>query len=132
MSDPEANKQLIREYFDALNSGNLDRLFALFADDLDYWVPGDWQMGGHRGKQEFRALMDAYSGGPPMDEPLHLTPHAFTAEGNRVAVEATSSAKNNGKVYANTYHMLFVIENGKIKNLHEYLDTKKAIDFFFG
>ena len=51
----------------------------------------------------------------------------MTAEGDRVAVEARSSAEHvNGKSYRNEYHFLFVAKNGKLWRVKEYLDTMHA------
>jgi uncharacterized protein len=132
MADIERNKQIARNYFAALNAGDVTKLFDLLHDDLEYWVPGDWQMAGRHTKPVFRSMMDEFSAGPPLDEPLQLTAHTFTAEDDRVAVEVTSHARSGDKEYNNTYHILFVIRDGKIIKLHEYLDTLKAVAFFFG
>jgi ketosteroid isomerase-like protein len=48
----------------------------------------------------------------------------MTAEGERVAVEAESKAKlANGTLYHNRYHFLFVVRDGRIQAVKEYLDT---------
>jgi ketosteroid isomerase-like protein len=130
MSDLEANKKVAKDYADALNSGDNERFLNMFNDDLDYWMPGNWQMGGHHTKSDLRRMLTEHK--VTMDEPMKFTITGLTAEGDRVAVEAVSSAKNNGKTYSQTYHLLIVIKNGKISKLHEYLDTKHAIEFFFG
>ncbi len=51
----------------------------------------------------------------------------MTAEGNRVAVEAEANIPlKNGKVYQNTYHFLFIINDGKIVLSKEYNDSLYA------
>jgi hypothetical protein len=48
----------------------------------------------------------------------------MTAEGDRVAVEAESKARlANGTLYHNRYHFLFVVRDGRIQVVKEYLDT---------
>jgi len=48
-----------------------------------------------------------------------------------VAVEAESYAElHNGRLYRNSYHFLFELEDGKIKLIREYLDTQHVIDTF--
>ena len=65
--------------------------------------------------------------GPKIDGGLRVTPKGITAEGDRVAVEAESYAKmKNGKTYQNTYHFLFIVRDGKIQSVKEYLDTIHA------
>jgi ketosteroid isomerase-like protein len=34
----------------------------------------------------------------------------------------------NGKTYQNLYHFLFVVRDGKIQSVKEYLDTMHAAD----
>lgn len=63
--------------------------------------------------------------------PIRLTPHAFTAEGDRVAVETESYAEvKNGRVYNNHYHFLVIVRDGKIAQVKEYLDTSHTYDTF--
>jgi ketosteroid isomerase-like protein len=63
---------------------------------------------------------------------LEVTPTAAVAQGDKVAVEATSHAKlKNGKVYQNAYHFLFEFRDGKILSVKEYMDTKHAYDTFY-
>ena len=50
---------------------------------------------------------------------------------DRVALEAYSNANlANGNKYNNTYHFLFVVKNGKIKVIKEYMDTQHAAHVF--
>ena len=52
----------------------------------------------------------------------------MTAEDDRVAVEAESMAKLvNGERYHNRYHFLFVLRDGRIQAVKEYLDTLHAM-----
>jgi ketosteroid isomerase-like protein len=47
-----------------------------------------------------------------------------TAEGNRVAIEAESSATlMNGNVMNQVYHFLFEIKSEKVYKVREYIDT---------
>ena len=57
----------------------------------------------------------------------------MTAEDDRVAVEATSFATmEDGRVYANSYHFLVTIRDGKVATVREYMDTIHARETFFG
>ena len=56
---------------------------------------------------------------------IRLTPLAWTAEGERVAVETESYAEmTNGRVYNNLYHFVFVVRDSKIESVKEFLDTE--------
>jgi uncharacterized protein len=62
---------------------------------------------------------------------VRLTPHAWTAEGDRVAVETESYAElKNGRVYNNLYHFAFEVRDGKIQSVREYLDTEHTAAVF--
>jgi ketosteroid isomerase-like protein len=57
----------------------------------------------------------------------------MTAEGDRVAVEAKSFATmEDGRVYANSYHFLLTVRDGKVTTVREYMDTIHARETFFG
>ena len=45
-ASPEANKQLIRDYFEAVSTGASDKLAAAFSDDIEWWVPPSSPMAG--------------------------------------------------------------------------------------
>jgi uncharacterized protein len=57
----------------------------------------------------------------------------MTAEGERVAVEATSEGRHvSGKIYSNEYHFLFEFQGGKLLRLKEYMDTERITDVLCG
>ena len=39
---------------------------------------------------------------------------------------------NNGRIYNNLYPFLFVVRDGKVLQVKEYLDTMHTNDVFFG
>ena len=52
---------------------------------------------------------------------------SMIAEGNSVAAEAEIKAETAmGTKYENSYHFLFIIEDGKIIKMKEYMDTYHA------
>ena len=63
-------------------------------------------------------------------EGLHFRVTGITAGGDRVAVEAESEGHHqNGRTYHNQYHFLFILRDGKIVQMKEYLDTMRAHEF---
>ena len=128
-SQIEANKQIVRDFMEAFGSGDIARTMDFMAEDATWWVAGTIKLSGTYTKTEFEALL-----GGVVDnckQPISLTPNAFTAEGDRVAVETESYTETNeGKVYANQYHFLFVLRDGKIVQVKEYLDTMHTADVF--
>lgn len=55
----------------------------------------------------------------------------LTAEGARVAVEAEGHIElKSGRIYANKYHILFVVQGDKITSMREYSDTRLVKELF--
>jgi len=127
----EANKQLAREFIDALSRADTDWVLAHYADDMEMWTAGSLVFSGSHTKDEIRPLMDGILGAFPNG--LVFTVKTLTAEEDRVAIEAESSGVHvSGKPYDNQYHFLMRIRNGKIVQFKEYLDTQLASEVLLG
>ena len=125
----DANKRLVREFLDHYAHARYDTALALLAPDSRWWIPGH--------PQEFPAA--GWADKPTVERRLaanlKLLPHGIeiivgdmTAEGDRVAVEAESKAKlADGTLYHNRYHFLFVVRDGRIHAVKEYLDTLHVV-----
>ena len=127
MSVIEKNKQLVVEFMEAFSSLDFDRFLSMMAEDGTWEIMGDGVMSGLFSKAEFaeaaRGSVNIYPEG------IQLEVRGLTAEGERVAMESVGSAKTiDGRDYNNVYHQLFVIKNGKIKEVREYLCSKLAND----
>jgi len=123
----EENKKVVMGLFEAMNSGNAAALMGALADSATWWVAGSFPLSGTKTKAQFGELLGSLGG--KIDGALRLNPLGITAEGDRVAVEAESYAKmKNGKTYQNKYHFLFLVRDGKIQQVKEYLDTMHAND----
>lgn len=119
----EQNKQTVKHFMDVFSSGDVAATLALMADSAIWWVAGTMPISGTYDKAAFGKLLAGVAatckGGA-----IRLVPKAFTAEGERVAVETESFASlNNGRSYNNHYHFLFTVRDGKIAGVKEYLDT---------
>ena len=120
-----ANKQLVRDFLDHYAQGRYDAALAMLTPDSRWWLPGH--------PQEFPAAgwVDKATVEKRLESNLKLLPHgleiivgAMTAEDDRVAVEAESKGKLvNGTLYHNRYQFLFVLRDGRIQAVKEYLDT---------
>lgn len=121
----DANKKLVREFLDHYAHARYAAALAMLAPDSRWWIPGH--------PQEFPAAgwADKATVERRLAANLKLLPHGIeiivgdmTAEGDRVAVEAESKAQlANGALYHNRYHFLFVVRDGRIHAVKEYLDT---------
>ncbi len=121
----EENKRLVLEFIDTLVQQDYDRLAGILSESFTWIIPSRSKalekLPLRRDKtfslERMRANRDKQKEG------MRLTPFAWTAEGDRVAVEAEGTIVwENGKVYNNLYHFAFVMRGGKIESLTEYTD----------
>jgi ketosteroid isomerase-like protein len=127
----EANKQLAREFIEALGRADTEWVLAHYADDMVMWTAGSLAISGTRTKAEIGPLMDGILGAFP--EGLRFTVKSLTAEEDRVAIEAESHGIHaSGKTYRNDYHFLMRIRDGQIVEFKEYLDTLHAQEVLLG
>lgn len=121
----EVNKQVVRAYFEAVSTRTSDPLDHL-ADDVVWWVPQGSSLGGtYEGKAAVAELMaggvDAYAS----DVPMVIDVRQLVAEDDWVCarVEITAAAKD-GTPYHNHYHFAFRVADGRIREVHEFVDTR--------
>jgi ketosteroid isomerase-like protein len=127
----EENKKIIAKFLEDLSSGNGAAVLGTLADSATWWVAGNFPLSGTKTKAQFAELVGSL--GSNIEGGLRVTPTGITAEGDRVAVEAESYARmKNGKIYQNNYHFLFIVRDGKIQQVKEYLDTMHANEVLCG
>ncbi len=126
-ASPEANKKLIRDYFEAVGSGASDKVVAAFADDVSWWVPPSSPMAGtYEGKD---AVLGMFAKGVSLYAPLPMKIEilGMVADERKVAAEIHITATTaKGGEYSNFYHFLFEIDGNRIKGVKEYVDTLYA------
>ncbi|KXF56442.1 hypothetical protein AXA44_34420 [Rhodococcus sp. SC4] len=133
MSIEETNKKVVADFLDALAKGDVDAIVARMTDKATWWNNGKIEgLSGSKTKDAFIGMFGEVTkltvGGA-----IPMTALAWTAEGDRVAVETTTTTDlTDGRVYQNDYHMLFVIRDGKVDSVKEYMDTEQARASFLG
>jgi ketosteroid isomerase-like protein len=133
MTSTEENKAIVADFFATFSKGDVPGVIDLMHDEGSWWVSGaiDGMSGTHT-KAGLAGLLDGaralYREGA-----LRITPISMTAEEDRVAVEAKSFATmEDGRIYANSYHFLVTLRDGKVALVREYMDTIHARETFFG
>lgn len=124
-TDEEANKALVAEFMRVFSTGDVDRILSFMDDSATWWVAGTIE--GISGTKDKRGFGEMLAGLSQLAESgaISLTPLAWTAEGDRVAVETESySELTNGRVYNNLYHFVFEVRHGRIQRIKEFLDTE--------
>jgi uncharacterized protein len=124
-SREEANKALVAEFMEVFSAGDVEKILSFLSDSATWWVAGTIEgISGTKDKAAFGEMLSSLSGLATTGA-IRLTPHAWTAEGDRVAVETESYCElRNGRVYNNAYHFLFTVRDGQIQSVKEYLDTE--------
>ncbi len=124
---PEARNRLtVIGFMESISTGAVDAALAYFADDLVWWIPGDPEFvpfAGNRDKNEVDRMLRAASAGLG----FCIVPDSFTAEADRVSVEARSFGLSRvGNIYNQKYHFLFTVSDGRIHQVKAYGDTLHA------
>ncbi|MGV3768515.1 MAG: nuclear transport factor 2 family protein [Sphingobium phenoxybenzoativorans] len=132
VSQEAENKALVTAFFADVDAGRADAAFARLAPDVAFELIAPAPHGGlydRDGLSRFFAEVMA----PAMAGPFSVKVTGMTAEGERVAVETVSDCVNgSGMLYNNRYHSLFVIRDGQIVALREYLDSAHLLAFIAG
>jgi len=116
------NKQTVLAFIEGMSKN--PAVWDSMADTADWWIQGK----GIISKSEIRAIAGGLAG---MATSSQMFIDHVTAEEDRVAVETHSQfAMADGRLFENTYHFLFVLEQGKIVSVREHFDTGYANDFF--
>jgi uncharacterized protein len=120
-----ANKEVVQNFLNAIVAGDIETCRALLPPDTTWWVQGWPQMNG----ADFLAALQQTI---ERSNQRTIAIDGVTAEDDRVAVQARGAFTMKEGVYANTYHYLFKLKDGRITAGYEYLDTLVASQFFAG
>lgn len=121
----ESNKSIARTFIETLHEGHFD----LMADEGSFWVAGSTPVSGTKTKTEMIAVFASLAS--ISDEKLIMRIKSMTAEEDRVSVEAEAGLTlQDGRVYANQYHIALVLRDGKIQSVREYSDTAHMLKIF--
>jgi ketosteroid isomerase-like protein len=122
---PSENKRVIETAFAALQHGDTAPYLDMLADDIRFSVIGSTKWSGtYQGKRDLLKRLLR-----PVRE--RLVPQfkqeiqSIVAEGDRLVLEyRAENITKNGKPYNNTYCWVCRMNEGKITELTEYLDTE--------
>jgi ketosteroid isomerase-like protein len=121
---PAARSERIRRAFEAFGKRDTGPFLDLMAPDVVYRVIGTTTISGvHHGRDDIVARLF-----PPLAaalaSPLVFTVRSMTADGDRVAVEASGTATlRSGAAYDNVYCFVFRFAGERVAEVSEYLDT---------
>ena len=130
MTDIQTSKDIALTFLDHCFRFEIDRAVAMLGDGATWWVLGNAEkikVSGERDATRVRRLLETVRRGFP--EGIQMQVGGVTAEGGRVAIEASSSAPlGNGKSYHNRYHFLIEVSGDRVMKVREYMDTEHAYE----
>jgi ketosteroid isomerase-like protein len=120
------NEQVVRNFFETLSTGDLERTRALFHEDASWTVMATGIPGA--GEKKGRdAIIDEFLGpvrGLFVDGDPKVTIKRMISQGPAVVTEARGIGQlKNGKKYDNNYVFVIDIKDDKISTLREYMDS---------
>jgi uncharacterized protein (TIGR02246 family) len=126
-------REVLQSYLEALVAGDRQRIADSFTDDATWTLPGTLPLSGvRRGRQ---AIVDFLTSAGALFVPgtQTFTFGDITAEQDRAVLEwrVRGTASATGKIYDNQYCGVFVIRDGRICAVREYLDSQHAADTLF-
>jgi ketosteroid isomerase-like protein len=125
------NKQLVRDFFDAGNRGEMERCLSYLADDIVWTNMGTTRVSGtFVGKSSLvtNVLQPVFG---QLKSGIASTIENLVAEGEFVVVQSRGKAETiDGRPYDNSYCHIFRIVGGQIATVTEYLDTQLAAAIF--
>jgi ketosteroid isomerase-like protein len=125
----DRNKALIRDFFARMNAADLPGALAMLDASATWRIPGDpavLRTAGVHDTASITKLLTYMQSRMPGG--LHFTVSSLTAEGDRVSAEVEGEGTlDNGRRYNNWYHFLFTLRDGRIHEVHEYLDTQLVV-----
>jgi ketosteroid isomerase-like protein len=121
----EENVQVVKAFFEAIGSGDKQRLLELTAEDIEWTLPGkDWPLAGtYRGHAGLAELVKKESDTIEMSL---SEPREFVAQGDRVLVvgAAKGTIKATNKPFEDEWIFAITVRNGKLVGIREYIDTQ--------
>ena len=121
----EENKQIVRQFHAASNSGDMDTCFSLIAENITWTNIGSTSLSGtYHGIGELQEkLLGPLFG--RLKEGIKTTVHRLVAENDYVVAQTSGTAETlDGRPYNNSYCWIIKIQDGKFAEVTEYMDTE--------
>jgi uncharacterized protein (TIGR02246 family) len=124
----EDARSIARQYVNAVTTGDLDRLTALFAEDATFTMWGDLAGSGTtHGRQAIRDDFIARGAAAFVAGSIEIDVEKVIADDEHAVVQMTTRAElSAGGRYENHYCLVFTVRERRIAELSEYMDTAYA------
>ena len=118
------NVRVVKDFFAALGRGDMQRLLALAAEDIEWIIPGEgWPLAGTR--RGHAGLADLLRTASETVE-TSTEPREFVAQGDRVLVVgfAKGKIKATNRTFEDHWVFAITVRDGRLANIREYVDTQ--------
>jgi ketosteroid isomerase-like protein len=119
------NKEIVRNFYEAGNRGDMDACFELISEDIKWTNIGTTFLSGRfNGKEELlEKLFGPLFGQLKAGISMHI--NQLIAEGEYVVAHTSGTAETlEGRSYNNTYCWIIRLRNGKFVEVTEFADTE--------
>lgn len=121
----QENVQIVKDFFAAMRSGDMQALLALSAEDIEWIIPGEgWPLAGtYRGHAGLQDLLQKAS---DKVETSVMEHREYVAQGDRVLVVGFASGKIKAtkKAWDDDWVFAITVRSGKLTKIREYVDTQ--------
>jgi len=118
-----SNQAVVRSYFDAIHSGELDNLASLFAEDASLHFPLSEPIVGRGAiRQFYEGVFNFYS-----KRSDHVSRLFFSEDGSVAAEIHFDGTTSTGKEVTFDAVDLFTVAQGKIQKLQIFYDSAKVM-----
>lgn len=127
-ASPEENRKVIEDYYAAYGSGDMGKVAAFFADDIEWHIPGHHPLAGtKKGKAEVAAFFAELGKSNFRAELIAL----MADEDWVVDMHRGWSNRDGGANVDTVWVLAFRIEDGKISEARNFSFDQAAADAFF-
>lgn len=117
MTIEENTLNTVQAFLAAMGQRDLDAITVLFAERVDWYIPGDSQLAPWLGRRSDRkGVRDFFSTLWPVTEPLSAKVDNLLVDGNMAIVVGEFSTRmlKTGKVVDSLFHIQLTVEQGLI------------------
>ncbi|WP_058836128.1 nuclear transport factor 2 family protein [Luteimonas abyssi] len=126
------NKETVAVFCGHFEHAAIDEVLDMMTEDATWWVKGRPHLYPGAGIKTKAEMAQVWAGlYARLEGGLRMRITGMIAEGDRVAAEVRAHAvTRRGQVYANDYHLLFELRDGKVADVREYTDLMHAAAVF--
>ena len=126
----EANQALILSAYDAFSGGNIQNVFALFAEDILWHVPGRGPLSGnYRGHAEVLGFFQHFMA--LSDGTFRIQIDNVLAQDDQVVVLCTQSAQRGGHSWSSRQVEVWTVKDGRAAVYWQYQGDQQTEDEFW-